>query len=84
MAWARSLTPSLAKMFVMWFRTVFGLRKSRSLIAVLFAPVAMSSRISPSRSESSGNDRVLVAGLSEFRTPAASVGPTTRLPLATL
>ena len=52
MAWARSATCSLVKMFETWFRTVFGLRWRRFAISGFVSWRAMSSRISRSRSGS--------------------------------
>ena len=52
---ARSATSSSAKMLVRWLLTVFGERNSRSAMTEVRRPAASRSRISRSRSVSSGN-----------------------------
>ncbi len=54
MACARSATRSLAKMLETWLRTVFWLRRSLRAISGFVSCLAMSARISCSRSVSSG------------------------------
>ncbi len=52
---ARPATCSLANTFDTWLRTVLSLRNSRRAISALVSPRATRSRISRSRSVSSGN-----------------------------
>lgn len=61
-AWARSATWSLEKMLETWLRMVLGLSPRRWAISGLVWCWAMSSRISCSRSVSSGNSWANIEG----------------------
>src|SRR5579885_658227 len=62
MAWVRSATWSWLKLLLTWLRTVLGLRTRRLAISTFWCPCAIRSRISRSRSLSSGKTWGTAAG----------------------
>src|SRR3954471_5971912 len=83
---ARSATCSLPKTFETWFRTVLSLTTSRRAIAAFVSPRATRSRISRSRSVSSGKGVAVPAPprANQARTREASVALNTTSPFATV